>query len=442
MKKIFPILLSLVLLASCQPKIKEFSVTSGSANFKKYIAVGNSLFAGFADGALYHSAQQNSIPNLIAGQLKLAGSGTFIQPVVTSEYGVNYPGSYPRLKLGYVTDCSGAISLGPVPYIGQKDPLAQLGYKVDNIGIPGAKSFHLLIPGYALLNPYYYRFATSLTAKVVDEIPPLNATFFTLWLGDNDVLSYAQTGGVGDTITSPAFFQTAMGGVLQALTANGAKGVIATIPDVTVIPFFTTIPYNGLVLTRQSLVDSVNYFMDSVYHVSLSQKYHLGQNPFLVDDPSSPHPYFKVRMMKEGELVLLTVPQDSLKCGGMGLISKYKLTPWPIPNQYVLTTDEIQKTQAATLEYNQIIQGLATHFDLGVVDMNTKLGDLEKGIAWDGVHLNTTFVSGGAFSLDGLHLTSLGNAFAANFIIEAINNKFASTIPYIDVSKYHGVLLP
>ena len=57
MKKIFPILLSIVFLVSCQPKIKDFSVTSGTANFKTYIAVGNSLFAGYADGALYHSAQ-------------------------------------------------------------------------------------------------------------------------------------------------------------------------------------------------------------------------------------------------------------------------------------------------------------------------------------------------------------------------------------------------
>lgn len=437
MKKIFPILLSLVFLASCQPKIKEFSVTSGTANFKKYIAIGNSLFAGYADGALYHSAQQTSMPNLIAGQLQLAGSGTFVQPVVTSEYGVNYPGSPPRLKLGYSTDCTGAPSLGPVPDIGPKDPLAPVGYKVDNLAIPGAKSFHMLIPGYALLNPYYSRFASSLTAKVVDEIPPLNATFFTIWLGDNDVLSYAISGGVGDTITSPAFFQTCMGAVLQALTANGAKGVIATIPDVTTIPFFNTIPYNGLVLDSTQAAE-INNAMNLF---QLPFRYHVGMNPFLVDDPTSAL-FFKVRQMVAGELVLLTIPQDSLKCAGMGIISANKHIPYPIPSQYVLTSDEVDKIKTATAAYNQIIQGLATTFGLGVVDMNTKLGDLIKGFAWDGVHLNTTFVSGGAFSLDGIHLTPLGNAFAANFIIEAINNKFTSTIPYIDVSKYHGVLLP
>jgi hypothetical protein len=438
MKKIIPILISVVFLVSCQPKIKEYSVTKGTADFTKYIAVGNSLFAGFADGALYHSAQKNSIPALVAGQLQLAGSGSFVQPVVNSEYGVDYPGSLPRLILGPMTDCLGATSLGPIPYIGAKDPVAPLGYRVDNLAIPGAKSFHMLIPGYAMLNPYYARFATSLTNKVLDEIPALNATFFTIWLGDNDVLSYATSGGVGDTITSPGFFKTCMGATLQVLTANGAKGVIATIPDVTAIPFFTTVPYNGLVLDQKQ-ADTINYAMN---YFQLPFKYHAGNNPFLVADPTSSHPYFKVRQMVAGEYVLLTVPQDSLKCGGMGIISSTKLTPYPIPSQYVLTSDEVAKIKEATTAYNQIIQGLATTFDLGVVDMNAKLAELQKGITWDGVNLTTTFVSGGAFSLDGIHLTSLGNAFAANFIIEAINSKYGSTIPYVDVSKYHGVLLP
>ena len=41
--------------------------------------------------------------------------------------------------------------------------------------------------------------------------------------------------------------------------------------------------------------------------------------------------------MKPGELVLLTVPQDSLKCAGMGIISPTTFAPYPIPGQYILT---------------------------------------------------------------------------------------------------------
>jgi hypothetical protein len=440
MKKIFLIILSLAIFTACEKKIDEFEVTTGSANFTKYIAAGNSMMAGYADGALYKTAQSYSIPAIIAAQLQLAGSGTFVQPVVNSEYGVDYPGSGPRLVLGYSTGCDGVVSLAPIPFIGQKDPVAPVGYQVNNLGIPGAKSFHLLYPGYAQLNPYYARFATAPGNAVVNEIAPLNPTFFTIWLGDNDVLSYAITGGVGDTITSPAFWGQAMGGVLQALTANGAKGVIATIPNITSIPFFTTVPYNGLVLPRQSLVDSVNMAM-GLYQLPFT--YTLGQNPFLVDDPTSPHPLFKVRQLKQGELVLLTVPQDSIKCYGMGIISKLTFLPWGIPSQYVLTEDEVANITAAVTAYNEIIkQSLAPTFGLGVVNMNTVLEYLQGGIIWDGIEMSAKFVTGGAFSLDGIHMNPRGSAVAANYYIRAINEKFGSTIPEVNIGSYPGIIFP
>jgi len=230
-----------------------------------------------------------------------------------------------------------------------------------------------------------------------------------------------------------------MGGVLQGLTANGAKGVISTIPDVTSIPFFATIPYNGLVLTK-SQADSVNMAM-KLYGLP-DTNYVEGPNPFLIPDPTSLHPYFKVRQMKPGEMVLLTVPQDSMKCYGMGIIGRLTHVPYPIPKQFILTLDDIAKLQAATAAYNQIIAGLAAHFNLGVADMNTKLTQLKKGIVWDGITLNTTFVTGGVFSLDGIHLNPRGNALAANFFIEAINAKYGSTVPYVDVTRYPGVIFP
>ncbi len=437
MKKLIYILISLVILAGCEPKIDELTPTRGSADFTSFVTVGNSLVAGFADGALYKSAQETSFANLMANQFKLVGGGNFVQPIVTSEYGVEFPGSMPRLKLGYATTCAGT-SLGPIPDIGPREPLGPVGYLVNNLGIPGAKSFHLLVPGYAQMNPYYARFATSATNMVVQEIPPLNPTFFALWLGNNDVLGYATSGGVGDSITDQQTFGFAMGGVIQSLVGNGAKGIIANIPEITTIPFFTTVPYNGLVL-NDSLAKLVNHAM-SLFQLPFI--YHAGPNPFLVPDPTSPHPVFKVRQMQPGELVLLTAPQDSMKCYGMGLISSITLTPWPIPNQYVLTQDEITNIETAIAGYNQTIQGLAQTNGLATVNMNAKLKELQSGMLWDGVEMNTTFVTGGGFSLDGIHMTPRGNAVAANFFIQSINAQYGSTLPYVDITKYYGVLFP
>jgi hypothetical protein len=447
MKKIFLILLSLAFFTACERKIDTFTVSSGSANFQKYISIGNSLVAGYADGALYTTGQKYSTPNLIAGQLQVAGSGAFVQPMVKSEYGVDFPGSPYRLVLGTSTACDGTVGLGPVPLIGTKDPLLPaVGYAVNNFGVPGAKSFHMLAPHYgdpAMLplgkaNPYFCRFAQTAASTVLQDAMAAGATFFTVQLGDNDVLSYALSGGM-DTITSPSFFGTVMGGVLQGLTANQAKGVIANIPDVTSIPFFTTIPYNGLVLPRQSLVDSVNYAM-SVFQLPFT--YHVGANPFLIPDPTSPHPLFKVRQMVAGELVLLTVPQDSMKCYGMGIISRITNRPWPIPKQYILTLDDITNIETATAAYNEIIKGLAANFKLGLVDMNTRMKELKSGIVWDGIALNAQFVTGGAFSLDGIHLNPRGCALSANFFIDAINKQYGSSVPFVDITKYPGVIFP
>lgn len=438
--KIFLLLLAVAVFSSCERKIDDVNVTvnKGSADFQKYIAVGNSLMAGFADGNLYHSAQQYSIPNIIAGQLKLAGSGDFIQPVISSEFGLNYPGSKPKLVMGIHIECNGTTSLSPVSAIGPMDEIQSVGYPVNNFGIPGAKSFHFLFPGYSHFNPFYARFASSGESMVIGDIAQSNPTFFTLWLGDNDVLSYALKGGSEDSITSPYLFTFAMSSIVGTLVSNQAKGVIANIPDITAIPFFTTIPYNGLVLT-QSQADSVNMAM-GLYH--LPYHYNAGPNPFLINDPNSTHPAFKVRQMKPGELVLLSVPHDSLRCIGMGIVSKINFKPYPIPDQFILDSTEIAKIREATVSYNQILSNLAATNHLGFVDMDANLKLLQKGLVYDGIHLDSRFVEGGAFSLDGIHLNPRGCAVAANFFIDKINSTYNSTIPHVNITQYPGIVFP
>ena len=442
MKKLAFIILSLALFTSCERKISEFAVDKGSANFTKYVAVGNSLVAGYADGALYHDGQVYSCPNIIAQQLQLAGGGAFIQPMVSSNFGVAiYPGVPPKFVLGYKTDCQGITSLSPVYAQGALEPLAPVGYSVNNLGIPGVRSFMMLYPGYAKLNPYYARFTTNMDGAVVQEFSKLSPTFFTMQLGDNDVLGWALSGGSpADSITKPQTFYFYMRTVLGAMLATGAQGVMANIPDITSIPFFTTVPYNGLVISRQTLADSINYAM-SLYQLPFH--YVVGQNAFIINDPTNPHP-LHVRQMKPGELVLLSVPQDSMKCRGMGIINPATYRPYPIPDQFVLTLDEIDKIKFSTDAFNAIIDTLASNRKVGLVDVRAKMKELtsQSGVIWDGVHMTTKFVTGGAFSLDGVHLTPRGNALSANCFIDAINKRFGSSIPWVDATSYKGVVFP
>ncbi len=110
------------ILYSCEPELEDYSISNGNADFSTYVALGNSLTAGYADGALYNSTQSTSYPSILAQQFAKAGGGSFVQPVVNSEYGA-FPG---KLKLGYKTDCLGVTSLSPIIDEGAVDGPGQL----------------------------------------------------------------------------------------------------------------------------------------------------------------------------------------------------------------------------------------------------------------------------------------------------------------------------
>lgn len=435
--KSFFFIAGMALLSACEPKMDAFVPSSGNADFTRFVALGNSLTAGYSNGALYTSGQSYSYANLIAGQMKLAGGGAFIMPVVTNEDGLLAG----KLKLGIGTNCLGVSSMGPVSAGGTPSgipaALAPVGYSVNNFGVPGAKSYHLIVPGYgdpaglfnvpATANPYFVRFASSVSTTILADAMAVNPTFFSLWIGNNDVLGYSTSGGLGDVITPQSLFENALTAIVTNMTANSAKGIVANIPDVTSIPFFTTIPYNGLVLTQQAQVDALNQA-----YLQLGITFTLGQNAFVIADPTA---LGGMRMIKSNEMVLLSLPQDSLRCGGWGSIK-------PIPGQYTLVESEISAVQTATQGFNQTLKSLAESKGLAFADVNQLMKNVKTGLVYDGIRFSVTYVTGGTFSLDGVHLTPRGNAVVANYFIDAINSQYASNIPHVNIGDYPGIVFP
>jgi len=51
----------------------EVPVVAGTANFGKYVALGDSFAAGYSDGALFAKGQEGSYANLLSQQFSLAG---------------------------------------------------------------------------------------------------------------------------------------------------------------------------------------------------------------------------------------------------------------------------------------------------------------------------------------------------------------------------------
>ncbi len=442
------LLLALGMLFACEPKVDEFTTTGGSADFSNYVAVGNSLTSGYTDAELFKSGQQNSFPAILATQFEAAGGGTFNQPLMYDEYGFGN-----RLLLD--VSIPGPVPAGVTPDPANFESIANMG-PFNNMGVPGAKSFHM-IPGaeaYSAMNPYYKRFAAEPgVSTVLGEAMAQNPTFFTCWVGGNDVLGYALEGGAADSITDPAIFQAALGAILQGMTSNGAKGAIATVPKVTDVPFFqymnTRVPYNGLVVDS-SQAAGLNYVFEQfeLYLASLGIiwdydfTFNAGPNPFLVSDKTLPLPEpFNVRPMKSGELFLLTLPTDSLP-KGMGSVdaNNGNPVPWGIPDEYVLLDYELEQIDIAQASYNETIKAMANQFDLALVDTYAKFEELNNGgITEDGITFTSDYITGNAFSLDGIHPTGQGYALIANFFIEAINAKYGAALTEVNVSLYPGL---
>ena len=232
--------------------------TSGTADLTNYVSVGNSLTAGYADGALYITGQENSYPNIMAGQFALAGGGEFTQPLMNDNIGGLLLNGNQVFENRFILSVGASGNPSPVRLVGTPTTTVEGSATgpFNNMGVPGAKSFHLSTPGYGGLNPWFGRFQTSANATVIGDAASLNPSFFSLWIGNNDILSFATSGGVGvdqtgntnpatygpNDITDPLVFAGAYSGQVDALMATGAKGVLINIPDVTSIPYFTTVP--------------------------------------------------------------------------------------------------------------------------------------------------------------------------------------------------------
>jgi hypothetical protein len=430
-------------LIACKPNLDVPDPSPGNADFSRFIAVGGNFLSGYQDGALFRDGQKLSVPALLSKQFKLAGGGNFNQPLMPDNYGLGLNSKQwesafiTSSRLGYAFDCEGVKSLKPL-----KDTLAVssaspylsgvAGNSFQNLSVPFAKMIDLFDPDFSLSyssgnpNPYYYRFASnSGSSTVFGDAMAQQATFFAVWAGMEDIFEYARKGGYDETIALAPSFASLFDQMLAGLTANGAKGVLANIPELNSFPFYTLIPWNSMVLT-QNQADSLNQATGFQYNFTADS------NGFMIADPNGPGGYRKMVM---GEYLLLSVPLDSIKCHYMGVY-------YAVPDRYVLDTSEIKIINDAIRSYNETIAGKAFTYHLALADMNSFFRNVKSGIKWDGTDFNATFVSGGFFSLDGYHPNQKGYSLIANEFIKAVNSKYNAVIPPVNCSECSGIKFP
>lgn len=455
-------------------------LTAGTADFSNYVSLGNSLTAGYSDSALFIAGQEGSYPNILASQFALVGGGEFNIPFMSDNTGGLLLGGTPIAGTRLYFNGS-----GPVPVAGPPttDITNVLTGPFNNMGVPGAKSYHLLAPGYGNVagvlsgqaNPYFVRFASSPGTTVLADALAQDPTFFSLWIGNNDVLSYATSGGAGtnqtgnpnpatygaNDITDPNVFASVYNTLVDQLTANGAKGVVANLPYVTTIPYFTTVPHNpvpldaataaqlnagfapynngllfaqsnGLLTAAEVARRTITFSASSTNRVVMVDSYLTNLSGFGI--PS-------YRQATSEDLIVLparsvigtTVGGNPAQVNGVSV---------PLADNWVLSKEEIQEVRVATDAYNASIESIANAKGLAFVNANALQSQIAQGgIVANNYTVTSAYVTGGGFSLDGVHPSPRGYALIANAFFRAINETYGSNFKGVNIGLYR-ILYP
>jgi hypothetical protein len=393
--------LLLIGLFSCQNDTEKGPAVS----FEHYVAVGNSLTAGVSNNGLYNESINNAYPNLIAKQMQAVGGGSFEQALFNNDQQngtgylklLGYNGLIPNIST--VTDRTALRSTNPPLLTKYSGPNQNLGIPfikiadIDNSDVLSANVF------FERLTPAGFSHYTYL--QMVEAAKP---TFFSLWLGNNDLLTYANSGGTR-SITPVATFEANLRKLLDLLTRNGAKGVVANLSDIAAAP------------TISLITNYRPFFSQSKFYIETAN----GQ----------------VREGTSQDLLLPTSGVNSLNINSLANKGTTMAEPWR--NREVLDADERATLLAATKQYNAILKAEAAARNLAHLDTYAFMEKLKNNFVENGDEVNTAYLTGGFFSLDGAHLTPKGNAFTANQFIRAINSHYHSNIPTLDTKLYQGV---
>jgi hypothetical protein len=371
-------------------------VNTGTADFTRYVALGSGNTAGYQSGGLVEKFQEVSYPALLAHAARAA---TFEFPAVSE------PGRPPLMFVK---------SLAPV----QLDTLDGLGVPTNlnyagiynNLGVPGAFLSQILNAtpaeptnpffGLVLRNP-------ALGMTVLEQARNLQPTIATVWIGNYDVL-YSILKGTDQLMTPASAFLSRYAELIDSLLLSCDDIVAANIPYLTTVPYVTTVPPVVVdPLTRQPVLHPVTGELIPLIGV--------------VQGVPGPLPLSARVLLPATAYMAQGIGIPSALPGGTGL---------PLADSLILDATEWTAIDDRIDEFNMIIGNICAVRDIPVVDLNAFFLDVfANGVEIRGDTYGFGFITGGLFSLDGVHLSMLGQYIVANEFISTINAAFDADIP-------------
>ena len=371
---------------------------------RRYVAIGNSITAGFQSAGILDSTQRQSYAVLVA---RAAGTN-FAVPAL------NFPGCPPP----FVNNLTMELLGPPLPTgcaLRANDPLPPF---FNNLAVPGA---HVIDP---LNNFDPTSNANPLTTFIlggktqVQAMIDADPTFVSVWIGNNDVLgALTSLTNPGDPaeITPQATFEQSYGAILDAIDATGAKGILLSVANVAVIPYAS---------------GGATYWC---LKTGLCPGVPMGPFPpnFTVDVSCAPSAAVP---SSQGENILVPWPIGITKLltAAQGLPQTLDCTV----DTDVVTPTELGGLLAAVTGFNTFIQAQANARGYAYLDVNPTL--LEKvasgeippfpSIPPDAPNSPLTF--GPLFTLDGVHPSATAHRLVADSVISTINQTFGTTMVF------------
>jgi hypothetical protein len=405
--------------------------TAQQASLTTLVLVGDSEGAGYADNCLAKHSQIDSFGAIIARQ-----AGVDFQQPLLDEPGIGGCLVLTSLAPSFTTKASVLKPLNftlPRPY----NNLAIGGCAMGDLtkattaanARPGtcAQTIDLVLRNGPPVNLNL--------GSPVDQALALNPTFVIVEMVGNDLLGAVLTGDIRDgvTITPVAQYTIDLNSAITKLKTKVLNGLIFTTADVTNIPFATTIP--------PFLTSGGQLVLVGGQPVPL-----LGPKGCAAGVPACPMPANTlVTLNAAGYLPSgFGIPCAVFNALGVPAGAPQRANcdkPLPAaplgpsnPGVLIYASDVTLLRQRAA-DYNTAIQATATANGYTVFDTNAFLTSLKTGRDYGGITISAAFLTGGAISYDGFHLTSIGQAILADEVIKQLNRTYGMNTPEPDISQ-------
>lgn len=403
------------LLAACaeQADVRITAPTAANAAFmERYVALGNSITAGYQSGGISDSTQFLSYARILAGAAGVRYSYAGLTGTTCAPYGdaINAFLS----ATGQPTSRPAATGVGCL-----RTPASAGAELLTNVAVPGANSAD---PTGAAGSG-----ANALTSLIlggrtqVERALELDPTFVSIWIGNNDVLGAALRGDT-TAATPVATFTTRYDAMLTQLEAPTRKGVLIGVVDPTNAP---------ALFPAAAIVNNLGGFRTAI------EQGFLGGRPLQIITatcPANTGALVSMAWLLQAASTARTLPA--------GQPIPFACAPVTIPNVGTFGTtgivDEAERAMltARVTAFNTAIAqraqtaGWAYWNPNALLDTLRAAGQIAPVPVLAGAQAATA-PFGTALSFDGIHPSSATHRRIAASLTTTINQKYQSSIPVL-----------